>query len=143
MAAALVLCSPFVPLLFMGEEWAASTPFLFFSSHTDREIARATSRGRVEEFASFGWDPARVPDPQDPSTYQQSKLRWDEIGKDPHAEMLEWYRHLLGLRQATPELRDGRLENVDVRVAGRKLELRRGPVVVKCDLDRDAVTVES
>jgi maltooligosyltrehalose trehalohydrolase len=143
MAAALVLCSPFIPLLFMGEEWAASTPFIFFSSHGDPQIARATTRGRVEEFESFGWDPAEVPDPQDPVTYERSKLRWDEVAQDSHAEMLDWYKKLIRLRRTVPELRDGRLDTVDVRVSGRKFELRRGPVIVRCDLDGDAVTIES
>ena len=141
MAAALVVCSPFVPLLFMGEEWAASTPFQFFSSHADPDIARATSEGRVREFQSFGWDPAEVPDPQDVATFERSRLRWDEPGYGRHAELLEWYRWLLRLRRETPELRDGRLEDVRVRVDGQRLELRRGPVVVRCDLDRDAVEV--
>ena len=64
----MVLLSPFVPLLFMGEEWAASTPFPFFASHADAGIAEGTTRGRRREFAAFGWKPDDVPDPMDPAT---------------------------------------------------------------------------
>ncbi len=142
MAAALVLCSPFVPLLFMGEEWGASTPFLFFSSHTDPDIARATSQGRMHEFAAFGWEPSQVPDPQAPASYDRSKLHWEEAAEDRHAELLDWYRRLIHLRRATPELRDGRRETVRTQVAGKRLEFRRGPVAVICDLGRDVVEVE-
>ncbi|HEX6547728.1 MAG TPA: malto-oligosyltrehalose trehalohydrolase [Candidatus Dormibacteraeota bacterium] len=140
-AAALVLCSPFVPLIFMGEEWAASTPFLFFSSHTDPGIARATTEGRIKEFEAFGWKAAEVPDPQDPASFERSQLRWEERLEPGHAEMLGWYRELIQLRRERPELRDGRLDQVDVRVEGSRLVMRRGQVTVACDLARDSVEV--
>jgi maltooligosyltrehalose trehalohydrolase len=143
MAAALTLCSPFVPMLFMGEEWAASTPFLFFSSHTDPALAQATTEGRIHEFEDFGWSPEEVPDPQDPASFECSKLRWEERSEPAHAEMLEWYRELIRLRRSTPELGDGRLDRVAVEVSGPRLVLRRGPVTVTCDLDRDEVKVET
>ena len=80
-AAALLLTSPFVPLLFQGEEWGATTPFQYFTDHTDPELGRAVSEGRRREFAAFGWDPQAVPDPQDPATFERSKLDWtEEIG---------------------------------------------------------------
>ena len=63
-AAVLVLTGPFTPMLFMGEEWAASTPWAFFTSHPDEELGEATRKGRLEEFARMGWDPNLVPDPQ-------------------------------------------------------------------------------
>ena len=77
-AAALLLTSPFVPMLFQGEEWAASTPFQYFTDHDDPELGRAVTEGRRREFAAFGWDPEGVPDPQDPRTFERSKLRWAE-----------------------------------------------------------------
>ncbi|TMF87088.1 MAG: malto-oligosyltrehalose trehalohydrolase [Chloroflexi bacterium] len=141
MAAALVLCGGFVPLLFMGEEWAASTPFLYFSSHTDPELARATSEGRVREFASFGWSPEQVPDPQAESTLEASRLRWAERAERGHAEMLEWYRGLLALRRALPEVRAGDLDQLKVQVAGHRLRMRNGPVTVTCDWEADSVVV--
>ena len=97
-AALVTLCSPFTPMLFQGEEWAASTPFQFFTSHTDPEIGRATSEGRLTEFARHGWDPDAVPDPQDEATYHRSKLDWDERRSPRGERMLSVYRRLTALR---------------------------------------------
>ena len=82
-AALLTLCGPFTPMLFMGEEWAASTPFQFFTSHPEPELGRATAEGRIAEFERMGWDPAVVPDPQDPATFERSKLDWSELDGGP------------------------------------------------------------
>jgi maltooligosyltrehalose trehalohydrolase len=98
-AAALLLTSPFVPMLFMGEEWGASTPFRYFTDHADPALARAVSEGRRSEFREFGWNPADVPDPQDPATFEASKLQWDEVERDEHAALLEWYRALIARRR--------------------------------------------
>ncbi|MGH9558730.1 MAG: malto-oligosyltrehalose trehalohydrolase, partial [Bryobacteraceae bacterium] len=76
--AALVMCSPFVPMLFQGEEFGASTPFLYFTGHEDAEVARAVSEGRRKEFGAFGWKPDKIPDPGDPLTFLRSKLDWTE-----------------------------------------------------------------
>ena len=141
MAAALVLCGPFVPLLFMGEEWAATTPFLFFSSHADRELAHATWEGRVLEFEAFGWSPEQVPDPQSAETFERSRLKWEEASAGVHAELLDWYRRLLALRRATPELRSGDLSQVEVEVSAHRLRMRNGPVTVTCDWEADSVEV--
>jgi maltooligosyltrehalose trehalohydrolase len=105
-AAALLLTSPFVPLLFQGEEWAASTPFLYFTHHADPDLAQAVRDGRRAEFAAFGWPPDAVPDPQAEATFQRSKLRWEERDDPGHAGMLTWYRELLALRRAEPDLHD-------------------------------------
>jgi maltooligosyltrehalose trehalohydrolase len=99
LAATLVLQSPFVPLLFMGEEWGASTPFQYFTDHDDPELARAVSAGRRREFEAFGWAPSDVPDPQDPATFERSKLRWEEIAEPPHRDLLDWYREFIRLRR--------------------------------------------
>jgi len=82
--ALLLLTSPYVPLLFQGEEWAAATPFLYFTDH-DAELGAHISAGRRREFAAFGWDPASIPDPQDPGTFERSKLGWDELRREPHS----------------------------------------------------------
>src|SRR5690606_18455821 len=111
-AAALLLTGPFVPLLFQGEEWGAKTPFLYFTDHGDPELAQAVSEGRRNEFRAFGWDPDAVPDPQDPETFQRSKLDWAERERDPHQRLLRWYQALLRLRRTHPELRSGRLAEV-------------------------------
>ena len=106
MAAALTVLSPMIPLLFQGEEWAASTPFQYFTNLGDRGLARAVTNGRRQEFRSFGWAPESVPDPQDPATFTRSKLNWDEVGDGAHAAMLGWYQDLIALRRATPGLTD-------------------------------------
>lgn len=113
-AAALLLTGPFVPLLFQGEEWAASTPFQYFTDHPDPDLGRAVSEGRRNEFAYFGWAPDDVPDPQDVASFERSRLRWDELASGEHAEMLDWYRSLLALRHHHPGLGCGPLDDVSV-----------------------------
>jgi maltooligosyltrehalose trehalohydrolase len=112
--AALLLTAPWTPMLFMGEEWGASTPWMFFTDHTDPEIAEATRRGRKAEFGSHGWDEADVPDPQDPATFERSRLDWSEPGREPHARLLRWYRDLIALRRATSDLHAADLSAIDV-----------------------------
>ncbi len=134
--AALALTSPFVPMLFQGEEWGASTPFLYFTDHDDPELGRAVSDGRRSEFAAFGWDPEEIPDPQDPTTFMRSKLNWAEVDEEPHAGLLEWHRRLISLRKEVPALTDGDLGAVRVAFDedDRRLVLERGPVTVACNL---------
>jgi maltooligosyltrehalose trehalohydrolase len=116
LAALITLTAPSTPMLFMGEEWAASTPWQFFTSHPEKELGEATAKGRIEEFAKMGWDPAVVPDPQDPETFTRSKLDWAELdGSDTrHTRMLRLYRRLIELRRTRPELTDPRFGSVDV-----------------------------
>ncbi|MEZ5248984.1 MAG: DUF3459 domain-containing protein [Ilumatobacteraceae bacterium] len=104
-AAAVVLCSPFVPMLFQGEEWAASTPFLYATDHTDPAIAEAVTTGRRREFGSFVSFTDEVPDPQAEATFRASVLDWDEREHDPHASVLRWYRRLIEMRRTHPALR--------------------------------------
>jgi maltooligosyltrehalose trehalohydrolase len=133
--AALVLLGPFVPMLFQGEEWAASTPFLYFTDHEDPALARAVSEGRRHEFQAFGWDPAEVPDPQAPETFRRSKLDWSEPGREPHRALLDWHAALVRLRREHG-LAAGRLDRVRVRhdEADRWLVLEREGVMVACNL---------
>ena len=142
LAAAVVACSPLVPMLFMGEEWGAGTPFLFFSDHRDPRIGRATSRGRMREFEAFGWRPEDVPDPQAPATFERSRLDWSEVEREPHRGLLRWHRRLLALRRETPELRSGGPLRVAHDDAARTLVLERGPVRVSCDFAAGRVAVE-
>lgn len=134
-AAALLLTSPFVPMIFQGEEWAASSPFQYFTQHEDKELGKAVSEGRRKEFAAFGWQPDEVPDPQDPATFERSKLKWDEIGETEHAEMLEWYRILIRLRRETPDLRYGNLQTIEVQSNEGEhwLLMKRGRIAVACN----------
>ena len=95
--AALTMLSPFVPLLFQGEEWGARTPFLYFTDHQDPNLGRAVTEGRTREFASFKWT-GDVPDPQAAETFERSKLDWSEAMRSPHAGLIDWYRKLIALR---------------------------------------------
>jgi maltooligosyltrehalose trehalohydrolase len=140
-AAALTLLSPFTPMLFMGEEWAASTPWQFFTSHPEPELGRATAEGRIAEFARMGWDPAVVPDPQDPDTFRRSKLDWSEPypgteGASVHTRMLGWYRELIALRRLRPELTDPSMlaTRVDVDEDARTVLVHRGALVIAVNL---------
>jgi maltooligosyltrehalose trehalohydrolase len=141
-AAALLLTSPFVPLLFQGEEWGAATPFQYFTGHPDPELGRAVSEGRRSEFAEFGWDPAGVPDPQDPATFERSRLDWTEIHSPGHASLLDWYRRLIALRRQVPALTDPRLDRTqtDCDPDAGWLVVRRGPVTVAANLGAGAWT---
>ena len=143
LAAALVLTSPFVPMLFQGEEWAAGTPFQYFTDHADAALGRAVREGRRSEFVAFGWDPAEVPDPQDPATFERSRLDWSQLGEKEHAAVLDWHRRLVALRRAVPALTDGRMDAVDCRFdeGAGWLVVRRGPVTVAGNIGPAAVEI--
>jgi len=143
-AAALLLTSPFIPMIFQGEEWAASSPFLYFTNHVDAELGRAVTEGRRKEFAAFGWKPSEVPDPQADATFQASKLKWDERRKEPHADILAWHTALIRLRRDEPSLTDGRLDRTEIGFdeAAKTLMLRRGPITVACNLGEQRVPLE-
>ncbi|HEX4285642.1 MAG TPA: malto-oligosyltrehalose trehalohydrolase [Terracidiphilus sp.] len=135
-AAALVLLSPFVPMLFQGEEWAASSPFQYFAHHDDPELAKAVSAGRKHEFDAFGWNPDSIPDPEKRETFERSRLNWDERTVNPHADMLRWYRALIELRRTTPSLNVGEPGNARATFdeGTRWLRIERGSISVVCNL---------
>jgi maltooligosyltrehalose trehalohydrolase len=126
--AALVMTAPFVPMIFQGEEWAATAPFLYFTSH-EPELGRRVSEGRQREFVEFGWAPETVPDPQDCQTFWRSKLIWAEAARTPHSDMLGWYRDLIALR---PRLHGD--PKVTFGEAERWLRMDRDDVSVICNL---------
>jgi malto-oligosyltrehalose trehalohydrolase len=140
-ASGLVLTSPFTPMLFMGEEWGADTPWQYFTDHTDPGLAAAVTEGRRSEFAEHGWGASEIPDPQDRQTFLNSKLDWDQPGRAPYRAMLDWYRTLLALRRSRPELTDPRLDQVHVSFdeEARWLVVHRGPLRIAANLgDTDA-----
>ncbi|MBV8757394.1 MAG: malto-oligosyltrehalose trehalohydrolase [Deltaproteobacteria bacterium] len=128
-ATTLLLFLPMTPLVFQGEEWGASTPFLYFTDH-DPELGKLVSKGRREEFGKFAAfaDPAvreRIPDPQAPSTFERSKLDWDERTRGEHARMLALHTQLLRLRREDPVLsRTGR-ESMSAEAMGPVLVVKR------------------
>jgi maltooligosyltrehalose trehalohydrolase len=143
-AALLMLAGPFTPMLFQGEEWAASTPFQFFTSHEEPELAEATAQGRIAEFSRLGWDPEVVPDPQDPETFARSKLDWSEPTGGRHARILDVYRRLAELRRELPALTDPAFarNRAEVDEDTRLFTLHRGDVVVVVNFGTDAATTK-
>jgi maltooligosyltrehalose trehalohydrolase len=142
-AAAIVLTAPFVPMLFQGEEWGATSPFCYFTDHHDAELGRAVGEGRRREFEAFGWDPESVPDPQAVETFEMSVLNWRELDEPLHRELLDWYRALISLRRDTPELNDGRRDLVDLKCddEARWLVMTRGPITVAANFSDAVVAV--
>jgi len=99
------ILSPYIPLLFMGEEYGEDSPFLYFVSHTDEKLIEAVRQGRRQEFKSFGWQ-GEIPDPQAVSTFEQSRLQWQKRAAGRHAVLLNFYRHVIGLRKSRPGFSD-------------------------------------
>ena len=124
-AAALAFTGPYTPMLFMGEEWGARTPWLYFTDFGDPELAEAVRAGRRAEFATHGWaelypeeavdGELTVPDPQDPATVVASRLDWDEPAGGEHERLLAWYRELIALRRRVPDLASGDRARTSVR----------------------------
>jgi maltooligosyltrehalose trehalohydrolase len=139
-AAGLVLTSPFIPMLFQGEEFAASTPFQYFADHEDGEMRKAVSDGRKREFAAFGWDAADIPDPESVETFNRSKLNWNEVREGQHAEMLRWTTDLIRIRRKSFSLNDGDLghTHVDFDEQKRWMAVDRGQVKILCNLGEGA-----
>lgn len=154
-AAALYLTSPFTAMLFMGEEWGARTPFMYFTDHSEPELGRAVTEGRRREFAEHGWDAEAVPDPQDPATKDMSVIDWSEQDGPGNRDLLAWYTRLIRLRRADPDLRSGDLTGVEVTWSQSVhqigdggatrpdwLVVHRGAVRVVCVLAPDGADVD-
>ncbi|HZY64105.1 MAG TPA: malto-oligosyltrehalose trehalohydrolase [Edaphobacter sp.] len=143
-ASAIVMTAPFIPLIFQGEEFAASTPFQYFADHEDAAMAKAVLEGRKREFAAFGWDPNVIPDPEKLETFQRSKLKWEERKEGKHGEMLEWFRRLIELRRHSPSLNDGDLSHMKVLFDEEKrwLTMERNMVLTMCNLGGEPVELE-
>jgi maltooligosyltrehalose trehalohydrolase len=143
-ALGLVMTSPFIPMLFQGEEFAASSPFQYFAHHEDEAMAKSVSEGRKREFAAFGWLPEEIPDPESRETFERSKLRWNEVHEGTHAEMLDWSKRLIALRRSSASLTDGEPAHIKVRFdeAKRWLIMDRDKMKIACNLGDQAVELE-
>lgn len=141
--AALALGSPYTAMLFMGEEWASSHPFQFFTSHTDPNVVESTTTGRKAEFAHHGWAADDVPDPQDPQTFLRSKLDWAESNEGDHARVLDFYRDLIRLRRNEPDMADPWLPDlrVDYDEDERWVVMHRGSLAIACNLSAAPVRI--
>jgi maltooligosyltrehalose trehalohydrolase len=120
-AIGVVLTAPYVPMLFMGEEFATSSPFLYFADHEDEEMRKSVAEGRKRDFAQFFGD--EVPNPEDLETFDKSKLNWDEISEGKHAEMLAWTKALIKLRRCTVALNDGDMHHLMVSTDDKRKTL--------------------
>ena len=143
-AAVLTLGGGFTPMLFMGEEWGASTPWQFFTSHPEPELGRVTAEGRFAEFAKMGWDRSIVPDPQSPSTFANSKLVWTERDEGRHARLLDLYRRLIELRRHVPSIVDPTMTSgsCEYDEHQRWFVIDHGDVTTVVNFAVDPVTVE-
>jgi maltooligosyltrehalose trehalohydrolase len=135
-AAGIVLTAPLIPMIFQGEEFAASSPFQYFADHDDPEMAKAVSEGRKREFAAFGWKPDSIPDPEKRETFERSKLDWNEVHEGEHAEMLAWFQSLIHLRRSLVSLNDGDPAHIRVEFDEEKcwIAIDRGTVKIFCNL---------
>ena len=135
-ALGLTLTAPFVPMLWMGEEFAATAPFLYFADHEEEEMRRLVSEGRKRDFAAFGWDENEVPDPEDVETFQRSKVDWNEVRQGKHEEMFSWVKALIRYRRTCMDLNDGDFNHMTVSCSheGKSLTMQRGAVRVLMNL---------
>lgn len=144
-AAALMLTSIYTPMLFMGEEWGARTPWQFFTSFESPELAEAVRKGRRAEFGSHGWAPEEVPDPQARSTRDDSVLDWDEMhrvdGDLDHGALLAWYRDLIALRAATPDLMADAFDSVSLEHGESWVAMRRGRCTTVVNIGPEAARI--
>jgi maltooligosyltrehalose trehalohydrolase len=129
-------------MLFQGEEWAASSPFQYFTDHENPELAKAVSEGRRREFVQFGWRPDEVPDPQDIATFERSHLNWQEIDEPAHAEMLEWYRQLVAYRRGHSQYLGAPATEVRVDEAARTLVIIRNQLTLAVNFSEAPMSLE-
>lgn len=111
--ASAVMVSPFLPLLFMGEEWSAQSPFQYFVSHSDKDLIKAVQKGRRQEFKEFHAE-GETPDPQSEDTFNRSKLNWNELEKESHQAMFRYYQALISLRKSNAVLKSNDRKNIKV-----------------------------
>lgn len=134
--AALVLTAPFVPMLFQGEEWAASTPFQYFTDYRDPVLAEKVREARKHDLTADVISAESAPDPQNPATFECSRLIWQERESQPHAGMLAWYKALIHLRRSTPDLTKDCLDQITVCFdeTARWLLVERSTIIIVCNM---------
>ncbi len=135
LAAAMVLLSPFVPMLFMGEEWGAQTPFLYFTDHSDASLIEAVEQGRKREFSGFQQQGSPLP-ANESATFDTSKLLWDEMNENPHYTLFRFYQLMIRLRKTEPALNCNDLSKLHVHCDESTgllvVERRYGAQVIFC-----------
>jgi maltooligosyltrehalose trehalohydrolase len=141
LAAAAVVLSPFIPMLFMGEEYGEKAPFQYFTSHSDADLIEAVRKGRLEEFDDFDWE-GDPPDPHDESTFERSRLRWESLDDDGHRMLYRLYRELLRIRRETPALHTLDLSVVETQADDEQMALivKRENTLIAFNFSEHAVT---
>lgn len=124
LATAALLLSPYIPMLFMGEEYADRNPFYYFVSHSDKELIELVRKGRKEEFKDFGFD-QQPPDPQDEKTFTESKIDWTKRQAPEHRIVLQWHKKLLEMRRTLPALRSFDKQDIDIEIIDEESFLLR------------------
>ena len=124
MSAAAYLLSPYIPMLFMGEEYGDEAPFLYFISHSDQALIKSVQDGRKKEFEHMGWE-ADPPDPCDEKTFLQSKLMWDKLKEKKHHTIFQWYKKLIQLRKDHPALQSFNKDHITVNTSEHMLIIHR------------------
>ena len=119
LAAAAIMLSPYIPMLFMGEEYGDDTPFYYFVSHSDKDLIKAVQEGRKNEFKDFGFEKA-PPDPQAEKTFADSKIRWEKRNDGVHAVLWQWHKELIRLRQTLSPLKNFDKKDIEVQVLGEE-----------------------
>jgi maltooligosyltrehalose trehalohydrolase len=131
-------------MLFQGEEWCSSSPFLYFVDFNDEPgLANAVAEGRCREFASFGWERHEIPDPTSAESFLRSKLIWDELDDTPHADMLYWYQSLIQLRKKLSALTTGRLDLIRAEFDAENewLSVERAPIHIVCNFSKKNIAL--
>jgi len=128
-------------MLFMGDEWAASSPWMYFADFQDEALRLAVREGRRRDFQAFGWA-AEVPNPDDPETFKASKLKWAELEDGKYSEMYRWYRDLIHLRRRTLALNLGDFSRMTVKFdeEGRWIYTDRGNVRTMMNFSENEVS---
>ncbi len=140
-ALGLTMLAPYIPMIFMGEEFAASAPFLYFADHEEEEMRKLVSEGRKKDFAQFGFDQFEIPDPEATETFERSKLDWEEVHRGKHEEMYQWSKALISLRRSCDDFNDGDLGHLRVQTDHKQkaLVMQRGEHRVMVNLGAETV----
>ena len=143
-ALGLTLLAPYLPMIFMGEEFAASSPFLYFADHEEEAMRKMVSEGRKKDFAQFGFDQFEIPDPEALETFERSKLDWDEVHQGKHEEMYQWTKRLIRLRRSCNAFNDGDLGHLRVQTDSKRktLVMQRAEYRVLVNLGKEAASFE-
>ena len=139
----ILLTAPYIPMLFQGEEWATSAPFLYFADHEDEDLRQKVAEGRQKEFAAFGFD-GDIPNPEDKSTFEAARLNWEEQAEGKHAEMLAWVKALIKLRRSHVCFNDGDMHHLVVSTDEKRqtLVMQREEARVLLNLGKECQTFE-